>query len=340
MGDHWPEKIKGKLVLSWDEYAFRCADDEPLAAELREVAEVCRGLGRPTWREGDPQGADFSRKLQSASDEQAMRYAVALARFCLWCERLSKRYLDMLGPRTVTISDKYNEYALTRWPSHFAGHFFVKLMSRKLPFDVAAIQEFLTWWGDGSRGMELFVDGAGVLRAIERFAKKEGVGIFRGELSKLAERVRTYDRVLSRRIDGLLIETAKADPVVEEIAWDPVGGPAAVGHGRRLVELKRAVGVPVEAVEVATVVEGPDQYPLRGDTVLVREHLLISEYLRQRRSVEMTSWDDVVAVPMGEMLLELTGEERCLALLACCERCEWGVRFAGDVSDTGLYQSR
>lgn len=270
-------------------FEFTYSQDDPLAAAHAAVAawieESYAALGQELYRyEPNLKKLPSGQRLLEGDAEQSRRYVMAgIVQARYWDE--SARDVRSQGE---TEADRANPHFRPGWDAtwgrrRLAVSTLRTLMKRKLPFQRQDVEAILDWCNATDYVDSLFMPLSSIVKALQRFAEAEPIdGDLRTSCQRFASRLRDRRRKGDKRLATDVEQLCGVDTETPAEAILPPPEPAPVGAPAVLVALKRDFGLAdAEAGDVATTLIGPDEFPLRENSPLAEEHVLLNGMLEE-----------------------------------------------------------
>lgn len=311
---------------------FKFSRDDPLASEHADVAkwieEAVASLGETYWQDVDLKSLSSGQRLLRAKPEQSRRYVLAAVAQARHWDKLAQR----IRAQGTTDVERMNPHLFPGWNPVWgrrrqAEAVVSALMRRALPFQQHDLLAILQWCNCCENLSGLFAPIGHISRALQRYASEMQIDSdLREAMKQFAARLRSsYDKDAKRygtTVEQLCVDNA-ADPAGEDaLSFEvrPAPTPTPGGCPAVLEQLKRHFGMlPSDALPPRTVLE-PDQFALRDDSPLRREHVLLSDLFE-----EVVGTTYYTSLPLrefgaGRTLLALKPTDMGRALLAASER--------------------
>jgi hypothetical protein len=326
---------------------------DPLAPEhllvsqwMAESAAVLEAAGPHSWyREVRLKQTETGKKILDFDAEQSRRIACAAVQHVKHWDREAAEIRNA----GKTEFERWNPHMRPEWSEVWgrrrrAGELVCALMRRTLPFTEVDLVELLDWIGVQEPLYVHQTPVVAIARAVERFHKNEtltarlktsmrvAAAKLRTDRKKDANRAATTLEQLFREVKSGLPERSRDK--VRPVAPGPAGNPAV------LRDLKVSLKMfPADEPPVATGEIGPDHFPLRADSPLGEEHILLTELFEEVAGTPQYSSPEFSDCRAGRQIVKASDIERGKYLLAACERTLFGLMRSVDYGDSGSWQA-
>lgn len=299
---------------------FTWSDDDPLAEEHTAVAawveEAYAAIGPHVYLYNlKPGDLPTGQRLLEGDAEQSRRYvmaAIAQSRYWNECDRRCWSEIENTNFEQSNCALDSNLDFNT--PRTLAEKVARALMKRRLPFQRQDLKAIFDWCNEFRLINSYYLPCALIVKALQRFAETEPIT---DELKKSCDRfVSVLRRSNENKVKRLATDVEQLCGVDAETPAEailPPPEPAPVGDPAVLVALKHEFGLAdAEAEEIATTLIGPDEFPLRENSPLAEEHVLLNGMLEEELN---RHHEDELRIPECEDLeamarLIMAGAER------------------------------
>jgi Domain of unknown function (DUF4132) len=315
--------------------AFTCSPDDPLAIAHQAVSawveDALASIGQHGhWWQVDLKSLPSGRRLLDGQPGQSRRFVLAaIVQSRHWAgqiERIRDCATDEIQRHNVAILPGFppvhGRLAQTNavvWA----------MLRRHLPLEKEDLIELVQWCGADEYNSPNTTPIGSIVRALQRYGAGTAIDpelreVLRSFVLRLRSSHNTEASRLATAVEQLCVEAAggpTADPG-PAVGVRPAPAPTPAGSRGVLDRLKRHHGMlPDDAAPSPTEI-GPDRFPLSADSLLCREHELLSAVLEQAvKKYGAASYRiKLEGLESGRTLLGLEPPDMGAAILAAAER--------------------
>lgn len=317
---------------------FEFQSDHPLAVELTTVGDW---IEQAAAFRGDNQyytEIDFKKipdvaRLTAGNPEQSRRMVIAAVIHTHHFDQIA----DVIRAQAQDEFSRMNAHLLPGWNRvwgrrRLAEAVVKTLMRRHLPFTNLDLLEILGWCGGSENISSFFAPIGPIARALERYvAGNEVDSVLRESIVKFAARLHASTDKEAKRLGSIVgqlcasshaesLEQGQEEQTQQQQKRMPAPRPAPVGIDHVLVPLKRLLGILPDEPAGTTTILDPDRFPLREDSPLRQDHLILSSLFDSVIGTPQSSTPNIYRMNDGKKLLAHGPDAMGFAALAAAER--------------------